>query len=134
MDCAQLKNEQAVDDILVIWCATEEKNPVIVGWYQHATVFRNYQYCDICNRDYNIIAQKENCVLLPQNIRKDWAVPVAKKNGFGFGQALVWYGREEQAQTYIQNLVNRILTYTEENWIDKRVLQTVKIKLPYIKR
>ena len=42
--CANLKNEPFVEDVLVIWCATRLQGDVtVVGWYKHATVWRDLQ-------------------------------------------------------------------------------------------
>ena len=54
--CDLLKDDQEVDDVLVIWCATTMLNETsIVGWYQNATVFRNYQSVDLTMEIYKII-------------------------------------------------------------------------------
>lgn len=40
--CTALSKEPYVDDVLVIWCAKRERGTTtVVGWYQHATVWRN---------------------------------------------------------------------------------------------
>ena len=123
--CDLLKDDQEVDDVLVIWCATTMLNETsIVGWYQNATVFRNYQSMELDNgdiQDYNILAKKEDCVLLPEGKRHNhiWDAPVSRKRTYGFGQSLVWYAQEEKAQPYIKKLSEQILNYDGENWIDK---------------
>lgn len=131
--CESLKNEKAVEDVLVVWCATQkdentDKNKaVIVGWYQHATVYRrrdidqgeeNQNVDD--DGDYYVKAKVEDCVLLPEEVRslKEWEAPVAQKWGYGFGQALVWYARNENAEPYLKKLVKQIQEYDGENWID----------------
>lgn len=120
--CEALKNEEAVEDVLVVWCATTPREETsIMGWYQHATVYRHYQQCDFGNdfvQDYNVIAKKEDCVLLPEVTRRRWSAPVAKGWKFGFGQALVWYGQEEIARNYIEKKIREIQEYDGENWID----------------
>ena len=44
--CAALKRESEVDDVLVIYCAkypdSFTNETYVVGWYKHATVYRNY--------------------------------------------------------------------------------------------
>ena len=111
-----------LDDVLVIWCALREQNlPVVVGWYQHAEVFRHYQQMRFNNgyvQSFNAVAEKKNCVLLPPDERIEWLVPVSKKNGYGFGSSLVWYANEEEAQNYIKKLVSRIQNYQGLNYID----------------
>lgn len=62
---------EQIDDALVIWFATNPigKGQVIVGWYNHATVFRSIQSPNTLphreNYNYNIIAQANDCTLLP---------------------------------------------------------------------
>lgn len=117
-------DDPVLDDVLVIWCATSLSNTTsIVGWYKHARVYRIYQECEFDNgyiQDYNVIAKKEDCFLLPSGERNIhiWQAPVAKKRGYGFGQSLIWYGQEDNAQQYISEIVNRIEHYSGENWID----------------
>ena len=68
----------------------------------------------------NIIAKKEDCVLLPrgERHRSTWNVLTARKNKVGFGQSLIWYAREEKAQNFINKLKNSIEEYDGENWLD----------------
>lgn len=92
--CEAFKNEDYVDGVLVIWCATRYTNRVsIVGWYKDARVYRMYQELDddYNYRYFNIKAKKENCVLIPDNKRNKhiWDAPVPKTHTYGFGQALV---------------------------------------------
>lgn len=126
-DCEDMKKAPEVDDVLVIWCATTDLNETsVVGWYNNAKVYRNYQYMEFDSgyiQEYNIIAKKKDCVLIPYTDRHlfCWSAPVAKKKGFGFGQSMVWYGQEASAETYIKQIVDRITTYNGKNWIDKSV-------------
>ena len=128
-DCEDLTNSDYAEDVLVVFCATRQQNDtVVVGWYNHATVYRNYEDWEF---DYdngyseyrycNIIAKKEDCVLLPEPKRNQWkwSVPVARKRGYGFGQSLVWFATEPAAQEYVETLIKNITDYREENWIDK---------------
>ncbi len=135
--CELCKNEAQVDDVLVIYCAKFPDSSVqetyVVGWYKHATVYRNYETLSFSDgndgvfyQDYNAIALKENCVLLPRSARRKtmWKVP-RKNNGvsYGFGQANVWFasGREENENLdkFLERLETQINKYAEENWIDK---------------
>lgn len=122
--CENYKNEDAVEDVLVIWCATTNLNETsIVGWYKNATVYREYQNAEFDNdyiQSYNVLAKKENCVLLPEGDRHKhiWNAPIARKNTFGFGQSMIWYASEEKAQKYIHKLSLQINDYTGQNWID----------------
>ena len=122
--CEALKKEESVDDVLVIWCATTDLNETsVVGWYDHATVYRTYQEAEFETgyiQSYNVLAKKEDCVLIPKEDRhmSMWNAPVAKKKRFGFGQSLVWFAREENSKIYVHELVKRIKNYRGENWVD----------------
>jgi hypothetical protein len=122
--CEMMKNDEFIEDVLVVWCATTDLNETsIVGWYKNATVFRNYEVQEFENgyiQHFNVIAEKNNCVLLPeeQRHRHIWDAPVAKKRTYGFGQSLIWYAREENAQNYISKLVKNINGYSGNNWVD----------------
>lgn len=127
--CELLKKADKVDDVLVVWCATSDtKECVVVGWYKHATVYRYYLECLFKGetdendyiQSYNIIADYKNCVLLPDDgTRRRWTVPSSRKNAYGFGQSLIWYAREKEAEDYLKSLVEKINSYNGENWIDK---------------
>ena len=119
---------ETAEHVLVIWCSTHHQNePVVVGWYRDAAVYRQYQEIDVDFADgtqevqtYNIKAPTEGCVLLPDGERNRhcWWAPRKKKTGsFGFGQANVWFAEEESAENYIRQLMEQIEHYTGENWL-----------------
>ncbi|WP_235829608.1 hypothetical protein [Clostridium nigeriense] len=100
-----ISSEESVDDVLVIWCAKSDYSDFtsIVGWYNNATVFRNYNTMKFENgyeQYYNIYAKAKDCVLLPVNLRARrtlWYVPrTGKKNSpsYGFGQSNVWFAND----------------------------------------
>ncbi len=123
--CAFMKEDKYIEDVLVVWCATTDLNETsIIGWYKNATVYRVYQSyefnaCPIQN--FNVRAKKDDCVLLPQGERHKhiWDAPTAKKRTYGFGQSMIWYATEDNAQMYIQKLTEQIKQYNGDNWIDK---------------
>lgn len=123
-------------NVLVVWCATMESPDTnqniltVVGWYQHATVYREYQTFDCWNRlqDYICCAKKENCVLLPlaERYNEKWRVPTIKeKRGYAFGHASNWFANrantkehKQDLDQFIDNLKKSIFEYDGENWID----------------
>ncbi len=122
------KSENQVDDVLVIWCATHinENRTVIVGWYKNATVYRNYQEKVFTNADgseysqfYNVVANAEDCVLLPALARSRytlWNVPRRRKGcSYGFSSANYWFATEEAAKLYVSEKVKLINNYAGEN-------------------
>jgi len=127
-----------IDDVLVIWCAKKDgtdNRTVVVGWYKHARVYRYHQEAvfgegeEEFHQLYNVVAKAKDCVLLPSGERcryTKWNVPRMKKgaNGaaFGFyGNSNIWYAKEEKAKEYVKNMVERIKSYNDENWIDKEI-------------
>lgn len=135
--CELLTKEEQAEDVLVIYCATHptHKFTTVVGWYDHATVYRNYQNAEFLNeygevgyiQSYNAIAKKEDCVLLPRSLRSKiriWGVP-RKRNGssYGFGRANVWFASGSEDNSYLKEFLRRlekqIKEYSEDNWIDE---------------
>lgn len=126
--CELCKNEESVEDVLVIYCAKHPAHSftTVVGWYKHATVYRDYMAAEFGEGDiqnYNAIAKAKDCVLLPTSARARkpvWEVP-RKGNGwaYGFGRANVWYASEDDPRlnTYLERLVKQIDEYRGENWI-----------------
>ena len=125
------KNIEAINDVLVIWCAKADTNNFtsVVGWYKNATVYRDYKSVEFDTgyiQYYNVIAKADDCVLLPSKVRSRrtmWWVPrVAKKNGpsYGFGQANVWFANEKNNETkdnYLKKLIEQIDNYDGDNCI-----------------
>lgn len=136
--CELCKGENSVEDVTVVYCArypySEKRETVIVGWYNHATVFRRYEKQEFTERLgraeyeqlYNAIAKKEDCVLLPSGERRlnKWNVPrkTAKYSKYGFGQSNVWFANDsenKELQDFLGRIANEIDEYSGENWIDK---------------
>ncbi|MGN1328804.1 MAG: hypothetical protein ACI4V4_03795 [Eubacterium sp.] len=132
--CKLSENEESIDGVTVVWCAKSNRygETRVVGWYNNATAFRYPQYLEFENgyvQEFNFIADKDDCVLLPESERGyvKWDVPRSRHNGYsyGFGQSNVWYaqGVEEKSNLkgFLEKLLNEINSYNEENWIDKEV-------------
>lgn len=128
--CAAMKKEPLVDDVLVIWCAKRDRGDVtVVGWYKHATVWRDVQDWTIMfdngmeeERGYNVRAKASDCTLLPSGERNRaiWSIPSAKYTGvYGFGQSMVWYPTEPEVENYLTRLLKNIESYRDENWLNK---------------
>ena len=137
--CGTLNKEDFAEDVLVIYCAlypdAVEKETYVVGWYKHATVYRNCEVMRFPSEDeegyydqaYNAIARKEDCVLLPRASRRKaniWKVPRKSKGvAYGFGQSNVWFaqGREENKllDQFLNRIVKQIEEYSGKNWLDE---------------
>lgn len=135
--CGTLKKEPEVSDVLVIYCAkypdSLSNETYVVGWFKHATVYRTYVRIDFENEDgsvyeqyFNVIAKKDDCVLLPRGLRRKsniWRVPRKQRGiSYGFGQANVWFaqGADEnpELKRYLDRIVGQIESYDGENWVD----------------
>lgn len=122
-------NNEIAYDVLVVWCAKlHDGRTTVVGWYKKATVYRRYKIAEIelddgiYEQSYNIEADVDNCLLLPDNERNRflWNVPrKSKGRAFGFGQANIWYALEPKAEDFVRQLVNSIEEYQGNNWLYK---------------
>lgn len=111
------RTDDYVDDVLVIWMATNEKQETrIVGWYKNARVYRSYQEQIAYthpnyNLFYNISADAINCYLLPAENRTFPIERAAQSGkGTGIGRSNVWYAESSFARTI---LIPKVLEYIE---------------------
>ena len=62
--CDAMRKEPLVDDVLVVWCAKRDYGDVtVVGWYKHATVWRDLQDWTLMYEDG---AEEATSSFLPQ--------------------------------------------------------------------
>ena len=114
-----------VNDVLVVWVAKNPRNSknVIVGWYKNACIYRYVKNDFSCSTfgyypdpervlEYNIMAEAENCHLLPENMR-DFIIPRAAivGQGKGMGQSAIWYADSEYAKN---EFIPSVLEFIEE--------------------
>lgn len=110
-----------LDNVLVIWCATNKKRggKYIVGWYNNATVYRNRQSAPVNSKreelyksgilevdDYMILCRKDDAVLIEPE-KRDFKVPTARVDGYGFGQSNLWYPTkysDEKVEKYLDSV------------------------------
>ncbi|MDE6538988.1 MAG: hypothetical protein K2K66_02250, partial [Ruminococcus sp.] len=101
---------------------------VIVGWYRHADVYREWQ--NDGEWDYNISAKAENCHLLPVD-KQTFIMPRAgaKGKGMGMGQSSIWYADSEYAQKefvpevvrYIDDYEKNVGKFANKVWTEKEL-------------
>ena len=139
--CSACEKEDVIDGVTVVWCATQRdgKSTRVVGFYKNATVYRYTQeveFCDdngeVCDwQEYNFIAKKEDCVLIPRHDRytkSEWYIPLIGKHGytFGFGRSHIWYGNGERKnraeQEFVERMIKSIDNYKGKNLIDEEVV------------
>lgn len=111
-----LKNHSEVTDVTVIWVATKGEKSKIVGWYEHATMYRFWQSFNdflIGNEwyDYNFVADEKNCYLIDED-KREFVIPRAPQvgKGRGMGQSQVWYADSQYAQ---EEFIPEVLSYLD---------------------
>lgn len=136
-DCSGYKNAPYVEDVLVIFCATRtgDKHPVVVGWYNHAIVLRNYVEYGMEDGSVlwkNIICKAEDAVLMPVNERK-WHVPRATprvtREKYGFGRSNIWYAdynQSEKVKPWVEDIYDKITKYDGENILYEEIVSARK--------
>jgi len=110
-------NSAFTQNVLVIWVATNEINETrIVGWYKDATVYRQVQDISsfIAPNDcstYSIVADSENCFLLPES-KRDFPIQRAARTGkgTGMGRSNIWYAESQFAQNV---LIPKVIEYID---------------------
>ena len=114
------ENADAVQDVTIIWVA----NRKIVGWYEHAEIFRYWQSFNEPTFDSNHVdldhwckAREENVFLIPPENR-NFDIPTAAKNGAGkgMGQSNIWYADTDWAQKNFIPAVENILRHCAANF------------------
>lgn len=110
-----LKTFEEVRDMTVIWVASDGKSSKIVGWYEHATMYRFWQsfydeqfYGDwIYN--YSFMADDKNCYLIEEKNRS-FVIPRATTagKGHGMGRHQLWYADSSYAQN---EFIPKVLEY-----------------------
>lgn len=113
------RQDAMAEDVTVVWCArtpgNQEKETVIVGWYEHATVYRFYQESACTpfglDRSYFVEANADDCYLLPEGAR-NYVIGRAAVlgTGKGFGQSNFWYADSDYAK---ENIVPEVLSYLQ---------------------
>ena len=118
-------NVDFVNDVLVVFCTTIKGTGIrVVGWYKHATAYRECQGKSFGNewQLYFVKTESKNAVLLPYQDRGllKWEVPSAIRSGtgFGFGQSLYWFAQEKQgrdeANIRLRKFLNRMIEQINE--------------------
>ncbi len=109
------QGKEEIPDVAVVFCAKSPTGPVIVGWYRHATVFRQMQ-SSAGDALYNLLAEEGNAVLIDEVDRKMKA-PRANADGYGFGQSNLWYAGEDsdRVREYVDSVWEYIRNFRSED-------------------
>ena len=113
IDSSLQHDEESLDDVTVVWFAT---NPVvggswIVGWYKHATVFRECQKSKASQRNgygYYAMADLCDCTLLPVDERV-MKIPRQIKNYPG--RSNIWYADAKEIEPFKAEILDYINAY-----------------------
>ncbi len=100
-----------LDDVLVLWLAPHPKGGTyLVGWYQHARVYRYYQRDErLIQRQYQgetlgyfVRAKASDAVCLPPSERtlSVQRASQAKRYAGGLGHSCVWYAKIDNTRPY----------------------------------
>lgn len=107
-----------IDDVTVIWVATNDIGRHIVGWYEHAEMYRYYQefYDSVNGEDrcwcYNFVASEKDVYLIPEELRNFRILSASKAGaGLGMGQSNLWYADSVITK---EKFVPKVLEYLEK--------------------
>ena len=112
-----LKSFDEVRDMTVVWVASDGKRCKIVGWYEHAVMYRFWQglwdpaYWGDYYRNYNFVADENDCYLIDAD-KRTFVVPRAPQAGAGrgMGQSQVWYADSAYAQN---EFIPKVMEYLD---------------------
>ena len=119
LDKVYRHQEEAADDITVIWCASHpNRGTVVVGWYEHAVVYRELQ--DMITtpitgleRCYWFRTKAEDAYLMPEENRVIEIGRASKTGaGTGFGQQNYWFAESKYAK---ENIIPVVMEFIENN-------------------
>lgn len=127
--CQAYRKAEKVDDVTVVFCskARNSSSMRVVGFYNHATVYRHYQEAEFESgyiQSFSFEADQENCVLLPYKKRhcdSRWFVPLSGSGNkkYGFGRSNIWYAGgntdNQDEIKYVERMLTYIENYQEEN-------------------
>lgn len=119
-------------DVTVVWVATDGSVCKIVGWYEHATMYRYWQqFFDTQNAgdysfDHNFKAHEKDCYLIRED-KRSFVVPRATiaGKGRGMGQSQVWYADSQYAQEVFVPEVQEYLERAKKDCVELFLQQNV---------
>jgi hypothetical protein len=102
--------DSMLNDVTVVWIARRpgSRQTYIIGWYKHATVYREYflkRRAQDFNVECQIQARAQDATLLPVD-RRLFHIPTMKKKG-NLGQSSLWYGGTSRFRRKVIEYVGR---------------------------
>lgn len=84
------RGKESLNNVLVVFIATDSHGQVIIGWYRNATVYRAIQTI-ADGREYNLKCKIEDGVLLPPENRNFYPKDILSPDCSFMGQHSLWY-------------------------------------------
>jgi 5-methylcytosine-specific restriction protein A len=110
------KKDEKIENVTVIWTAGPESGgTVVIGWYRHATVYRDLQTIAHPNATqrsngvtkFRVTAPVSDAVLLPIE-QRELLIPRAVRGGIG--QSNVWFADQAESRSMVDRVVGLINT------------------------
>lgn len=100
-------NDERADGVLVVFCAPRpnSKTTLVVGWYENAAVLREPQKRGWGPGLYNIVSRKATLLAEP---KRSFEVPRAQRDGYGLGQANVYYPDAGRDRRWLSHLLGHV--------------------------
>lgn len=110
------EDDDSVDNVLVVWVSKFPSGGMfIVGWYDNATVYRDYQEPPNGSQriykgeslGYRVKAKADDCQILPLDAR---VFPIPSSRSGGMGQANIWYADQDSHASLREKVLKYIST------------------------
>lgn len=117
-----------VGGITVVLCASDPTTDklLVVGWYNEATVYRNYIRRPDTDKIEHIRFTSKKAVLIPES-KRAFEIPRARSSEGrvlgGFGQSDIWYGIMEPKA---EKLRKELFKYIERKQTDQTVIKSIE--------
>lgn len=100
-------NDERADGVLVVFCAPRpnSKTTLVVGWYENTAVLREPQKRGWGPGLYNIVSRKATLLAEP---KRSFEVPRAQRDGYGLGQANVYYPDAGRDRRWLSHLLGHV--------------------------
>jgi len=114
-----------IDDVLVVWVAPyPQGGTYLVGWYEHARIYRHYQETSSIKRHYEnqilgyfATANEIDAVCLHEadritdELKLQRANSAKEDNKGGLGHSFVWFARIDESRPYNLKFREKILAF-----------------------
>lgn len=107
-----------IEDVTVVWTATNDTGRYIVGWYEHAEMYRYFHEFEdgtVSGKPYwgySFKTSEENAHLIPEELRTFKILRASQAGpGMGMGQSNLWYADSAIAK---EKFVPKVLEYLEK--------------------